>query len=102
MTIFEIAHFACYRRDVVVPSLFVNRRVEPVSRRMLYMIREILCCVYFRAAEICCPGVKCFADDPPFDGFPLPECMEEINATMRVYTRLDPSIGQLVTRNFIP
>jgi pancreatic lipase-related protein 1/phosphatidic acid-selective phospholipase A1 len=72
---------------------------------MWRIIAIFLCCfcaTAVRAASVCCPGAGCFTDDPPFDGLPLPECAEQQNITMQVFTRNNPNVGQLITRSSIP
>ena len=56
----------------------------------------------FRSAEICCSGVGCFNNNPPFGGIPLPQCPDTLQISMRVYTRGNPTAGQVVTRTTIP
>lgn len=54
------------------------------------------------SAEICCSGVGCFNNNPPFGGIPLPQCPDTLQISMRVYTRGNPTAGQVVTRTTIP
>lgn len=55
-----------------------------------------------RAAEVCCPGLACFSDNPPWNNIPLPECPEVMEVSQRVFTRGNPTVGQVITRNTIP
>ena len=55
-----------------------------------------------RGKERCCDHVGCFTNDYPFDSLPLPQCEDKIQASMRLYTRSNPKVGQVVTRTTIP
>jgi pimeloyl-ACP methyl ester carboxylesterase len=55
-----------------------------------------------RAAEVCCPNIGCFTDDPPFDGIALPMCVEEMNPHYAMYTQSNPGTGELFDHTTVP
>jgi len=55
-----------------------------------------------RAAEICCPEVGCFNDNPPFNGLPLPTCPASFNMVYTMYTRTNRDNGQVFNQNTVP
>jgi len=57
----------------------------------------------------CCNADKttgkpiCYSNAAPFDHLPMPKCGEDIRPlTMKLYTRADPDVGQVVTCDSIP
>lgn len=69
---------------------------------MLTKAIVLLCFVaYARAATQCCPDIGCFTDDPPYDGLPLPWCMNDINPSYTMFTRTN-LIGQSFDHTSVP
>jgi hypothetical protein len=76
------------------------------------MIRlALLACFISSAigAEVCCydtnevpPEIGCYSNNFPFNSMPLPDCMDKIQVSMRVYTRLNPDNGAVITRTTVP
>ena len=63
----------------------------------------------FRGGEVCCydtdivpPEIGCYNDDYPFDNMPLPDCLDDIQPVLRLYTRENPEDGLVVTKTTIP
>jgi len=54
------------------------------------------------AAEKCCTGVGCFTDAYPFDSMPLPNCLNDIQPDMTLYTRSNRQDGLVINPNTIP
>jgi pancreatic lipase-related protein 1 len=54
------------------------------------------------SAEVCCPDIGCFNDNSPFDGLPLPWCMNQVNPHYTMYTRSNPNAGQSFDHNSVP
>lgn len=50
----------------------------------------------------CCGYAGCFTNDYPFNHMPLPHCPDKIEVSFRLYTRTNPTEGQIVTRTTIP
>lgn len=69
---------------------------------LVYLGLLISCFYTVRSAEICCPGAGCFNDLAPFNGLPLPECAEVIQISMQVFTRSNPTTGEVITRSTVP
>jgi hypothetical protein len=57
---------------------------------------------YSRSAQICCNNIGCFTDDPPFDGQPLPQCIETMNPVYTMYTRSNRNVGQVFSHTSVP
>jgi hypothetical protein len=55
-----------------------------------------------RAAEVCCPNMGCFSDAPPYDGLPLPMCVEDYTPHFIMYTQSNPGTGEIFDENTIP
>ena len=51
---------------------------------------------------MCCPGLGCFNNQPPFDDLPLPMCPDKIQPEFHLYTRLNFNERQYITRDKIP
>lgn len=68
----------------------------------------LLCCVLLllvscaRAAQVCCPDIGCFTDNAPFNGQPLPSCIDKITPKYTLFTRSNRNSGQVVTTTSVP
>ena len=46
--------------------------------------------------------IGCYNDCFPFMDMPLPDCNDDIQVSMRVYTRADPDKGHVITKTTVP